>query len=164
MPLQAEKLLGHALEEGATVPRFGKLHRHHPDLRLGGRPHLAPEGFGEELVAEAEPEEGAPGLAHPLSDRGKLGLYPGMLVLLPHVHRAAHADEHVESIEVGNGLAFVELHRLPLDAVFGHEVPEDARVLARDVLEDEYAHVVVSGRGAADPVPLSSDLGGGASL
>ena len=160
VPLQAEKLLGYAFQEGAAASRFGELHRHDANLRLGRRPHLAAKSLSEELVTEAESKEGAPGLAHPFADRRELGRDPGMLVLLPYVHRAAHADEHVEGVEVGDRLAFVKLDRLPLDAVFGHEVPKDSRVLARDVLEYEYAHVVVSGRGAAGPVPLFSELGG----
>ena len=91
-------------------------------------------------MAEADAEERPLELAHPLPDRALLGDQPGILLDIPHIHRPAHDPQRVIGTEVGNRLALVQLDRIPADAVLLQEFPEDARMLDRDVLENQEAH------------------------
>src|SRR5437660_7532099 len=77
---------------------------------------------------------------HPIADRGLLGSEPGINVLLPDVHRAAHHDQQIEIVQLGNDLAFVQLNGAPLIAVFAPELTKKTRVFYRNVLEDQNPH------------------------
>ena len=129
--------LGHAIEDWTGAAGVGQLHVQDPDLGRLRRPDLAAERLREKLMAQAETEERHLPLDDRLADRLALGLEPGVDVVLPHVHRAAHDPERVVAAQIRNQLAFVELDRGPLDAVLAQEVPEHSGMLQRDVLEDE---------------------------
>jgi hypothetical protein len=103
--------------------------------------HPTTEGRTQQLVAEAESEIGLGPILDPFPDRLLFGFQPGMLGLLPDIHRPAHDPKRVIAFEIRDRLALVELDRVPGDAVLGEEVAEDARMLDRDVLEDQKTHV-----------------------
>ena len=63
-----------------------------------------------------------------------------MLVLLPHVLRAAHHHHQVEGIEVRDGLALVKLDGVRAKAVLLKEVAKDTWVLDAGMLENEEVH------------------------
>ena len=107
--------------------------------------HARAERRGQQLHAEADAEERAPGLDR-LADQPLLGAEPGMLGVVAGAHRPAHRQHRVELAPVGQRLALVELDRDRLDPALAHHLREDARVLAGDVLEDEDAHRLGSGR------------------
>ena len=134
MPLQGVLLLGHPVEDrvGATLRR--QLHRQHPDLGRTLRTARAAQGVGQQLMAQAHPQERALELAHPAADRPLLRHQPRVLLHVPHVHRAAHDPHRVVVLQRRDGLALVELDRGPLDAVGPQEVAQPAGMLAVDVL------------------------------
>ena len=63
-----------------------------------------------------------------------------MLVDIPYVHGTAHDPERIVVLERRDGGVLVEGDRVPVDAVGFEEAPEDARMLAVEMLEDEKAH------------------------
>src|SRR5690606_19094854 len=75
-----------------------------------------------------------------LADRLFLGHEPGMLAFLPDIHGPTHHPERVIAVEHGDGLARVELDRVPGNAVGGEEITEYAGMLDREVLKDQEAH------------------------
>src|SRR6185437_16103631 len=88
------------------------------------------------LMPEAHPEERLVVLSHPSADRRLLVPQPGMQILLPDVHRAAHRHEDVEAIKVGDWFAAIKPHDSRREAVCSH-VPEKRSGMAiRGVLED----------------------------
>ena len=91
-------------------------------------------------MAEADPEEGHLAFAHRLHDGRLLRDEPRVHVLVPDVHRAAHDHHRVVTVEGGDLVAFIELHRVPVHPVLGHEVAEDAGMLGFDVLKDQETH------------------------
>ena len=129
----------HTLEQRARLAVGGQLDLEHADLRRRGLADRAAQGVGQELMAEAQPEERQAPVADGLMDRGLLGHEPGMLGLLPDVHGPAHDPEPVVVAQVRDRLARVELHGVPRDPVLGQEVAEDAGMLEVDVLEHEQA-------------------------
>ena len=131
---------GHLLEDrvGAAVGR--QLHSQHPDLGRALRAARPAQRVGQQLVAQAHTQERALQLSHPAADGPLLGHEPGVLVGVPHVHRAAHDPHGVVVLQRRDGLALVELHRGPFDAVGPQEVAQTAGMLAVDVLQDEQAH------------------------
>ena len=86
-------------------------------------------------MTEAEPEIGHLAPGNRFADDLLLRLEPGMSVFLPYVHRTAHDPQGVIGAQIGNRLAFVELDRIPGNAVFGEKFPEYPGMLARNVLE-----------------------------
>ena len=140
MPLQGVAPLGHAREDRVGPALGGELHLQHPDLGRALPPAGAAEGVGQQLMAQAHPEEGALKLAHPAADGLFLRHQPRVLVGVPHIHGAAHHPQGVVVLQVGDGLALIELHRIPLHPVVPQEVPELARVLALDMLKDQKPH------------------------
>src|SRR6185295_17333046 len=102
--------------------------------------HPAAEGGAEQLMPEADAEIRHPPLDHRLADGALLGNQPGMLLLLPDIHRATHHPERVVTRKRRDRLAGVELDGVPRDAIGGEEVAENAGMLDCDVLEDENAH------------------------
>src|SRR5207248_5312594 len=100
-------------------------------------PHLAAEGGAEQLMTQADAEIGHPALDHRLADGALLGAQPGMLVLLPDIHRAAHHPQRIIPGKRRNRLAGIELDGVPRDAICREKVAEDAGMLDGDMLEDE---------------------------
>ena len=84
-----------------------------PTSGLGHRPHPAAERFGEELMAEADSQEGHVALGDRLSNRHLLVGEPGVGILLEDIHRPAHGDQRVVAVEWRDRLALVELDRVP---------------------------------------------------
>ena len=109
----------------------------HAHLGGGHRSHLTAEGVGEQLVTQTDSEVRTVELGHPSADGRFLRGQPGVTVALPHVHRAAHDDEHVEGIEIGHGVALVELDGDEFDATGGEQETQRARMLNGQVLEHE---------------------------
>jgi len=60
-----------------------------------------------------------------------------MLGLLPHIHRSAHSDEHVEPVQRRDVLAPVQLNGGDGKRGGGEHGTERARILVRMVLQDE---------------------------
>src|SRR5436190_2059511 len=77
---------------------------------------------------------------HPTADRGLLGSKPGINVLLPDVHRAAHHDQQIEIVQAGNDLVLIQFDGAPFIAVFAPELTKKTRVFYRNVLEDQNPH------------------------
>src|SRR5690606_1646827 len=59
---------------------------------------------------------------------------------LPDIHGPAHHPESVIAVERGDGLARIELDRVPGDAVGGEEIAENAGMLDGEVLKNQEAH------------------------
>jgi hypothetical protein len=125
--------------EGAFPAVGGELDLEHADLRRRRLADRTAQGVGQELMAEAEPEERQAAVPDGLVDRRLLGHEPGILFFFPNVHRPAHDPEPVVGAQVRDRLALVELHGVPFDSVRGKEVAEDAGMLEVDMLEDQEA-------------------------
>ena len=87
------------------------------DLADGGGTDLAAQRIGQQLMAETDAEKRLVALGDPSADGRLLILQPGEPILLPDVHRSAHDHEDVEAIEVGNGVAAIELDDCRRNAV-----------------------------------------------
>jgi hypothetical protein len=149
VPLEGLDPVGEPRKQRVGAAGLGQLDRGDPDFRLCHPPGHAAERDGEQLMAEADAEIGPLQLGHPAPDRGLLGDEPGVLVLLPHVHRPAHHGEHVETLERRDRLAGVELDGRPLEPALRPEVAERARMLDGEMLEHEDPHAASSRNGAA---------------
>ncbi len=90
-------------------------------------------------MPETDAEERLVVLGDPGADRRLFILQPGELILLPDVHRTAHDHEDVEAIEIGNGIAAVELDDRRRDAVGGEVAGERSGMTVGGMLEDDDA-------------------------
>jgi hypothetical protein len=108
----------------------------HADLGARRRRHGAAQRIGQELMPQADPQERHAALDR-LAHRGLLGHQPGILVLLPDVHVAAHGQEGVVAGKVRNRHAEIEADRLPADAVRVQQAAEDAGIRHGHVLEHQ---------------------------
>ena len=140
VPLQAGLAVGQAGEQGVGPAGGGQLDREDADLGRALRAAGAAERVGQQLVAQADAQERALEVAHPVADRRLLRHQPGMLVDVPDVHRAAHHPELVVAVQRRDRLALVEPDRVPGDAVGGEEAAQHARMLDREMLEHEQPH------------------------
>ena len=110
---------------------LGRIHERHPPA----------EGVGQQLVPEADAEEGPLQFGHPVPDGRLLADEPGVLVLLPDVLGTSHGHHDVEVLERWDRLARIELHRAQRQSGGLQQGPEGARVLVRVVLEHQDAAV-----------------------
>lgn len=88
-------------------------------------------------MTKANAEIGPPQIMNEPADRGLLSDEPGVLGLLPNVHRAAHHDQRVVEIEIGDRLASVELDRVPDNSGFAPEVTEDSGMFDVNMLKHQ---------------------------
>ena len=139
MPLQDARTLRQASEQG--MPLAGRRARdlEHADLRPGCRLDHAAQRIGQQLVAETDAQIRHRPVDHGLADRRLLGDQPGMLGLLPDVHRPAHHPERIEGGEIRDRRAEIEPDRMPGDAVLAQQVAENAGIAGRHVLEHQDA-------------------------
>ena len=113
----------------------------------GSGPGIDPrsERGRQQLHAETDAPVRRP-RAHGVADRTLLLRQPGEGRVVVDGHRTAHRHDRVEPAPVGERITLVELDSVQLDATLVQHVLEDARRLARDVLEDERTHALVPGR------------------
>ena len=109
VPLQAPQDLGEVAEDRVVQALWGQADLHDADLGFFHRPDSPAEGVGQQLVTQADPEVGPVKFGDPVPDGGLLRHQPWMFVLLPHIHRTAHGDEHVEAIQRRDLFALIEL-------------------------------------------------------
>ena len=139
MPLHAALGFCEACIKPMPATGAAQLNVEQIDLADRRRADLAAQRIGQQLVSETDAEERLVALGHPGADRRLLVLQPGEAILLPDVHGPAHDHEDVVAIEIGDGLAAVELDDRWHDAV-GHEMTGDrARMAIGGVLEDDDA-------------------------
>ena len=98
------------------------------------------ERIGEQLVAEADAEEGERALQHRLADDTLLAREPRVRLLVGDVHRAAEHPQCVDAVERRGGLAPVEVHMGARVLVPIERLVEDAGRLDPGVLQNEDAH------------------------
>jgi hypothetical protein len=75
-----------------------------------------------------------------LPDRRHFGEQPGVFFGLPHIHRPAHHQQHVEAVQRGDHAALVQLdgvHAVPLAR---HHCAETPRMFRDRVLKHQNAH------------------------
>ena len=153
VPLQGLEPALDAGEQRVLAALGGELDVADADLRRRHRAHLAAHRLGQELGPETDAEDRHAALADGLADGALLGHQPGIGILLPGIHRAAHDAEDIVAVERRNLLALVKLDRVPGNPVLGEEIPENAGMLDRDVLKDQDAH------GGASSGPERPSLG-----
>jgi hypothetical protein len=130
----------HSGKDGVAAPRRRQLDFADADFGRALRPASASKRIGEQLMAQADAEERALHLSHPLADGCFFSDEPWMLVDVPHVHGPPHHPQRVIFCELGDFFAFVELDRIPCDPVLFQKFAKNSRVLAGKVLEDEKPH------------------------
>ena len=116
MPLQGLEGRRHTLEERIATAGLGQRDIEDADLGLGGLADPAAHCRAQQLVPEADAHERQPALDRG-SDRALLDRQPGMLLLLPHVHRSAHDPQRIVAVERRNPFARIEFDGVPGDAV-----------------------------------------------
>ncbi len=106
--------VGEAREEGVGAALGGQRHGHRAHLPALGAPHhLAPEGVGDQLVAEAHPEDGHPEARGPEDEARGLGD-----PVVGIVDRGRGPGDHHPGEAPGQrqGIALVDLHQLEVHA------------------------------------------------
>ena len=131
---------GNPASRGSLASRLGQFDIENADFRRPLRPACAAERIGQQLMAEANAEKGPLEIAHPMADRALFRHQPGMLLDIPHIHRAAHHPQHVICIKRRDRLAFIEFDGIPGDPVFLEKAAEDAGMFTGNMLEDEKTH------------------------
>ncbi len=127
-----------ARQKSSRAAGFGKRDVEDSDLwGLGGR-DVASKGRGQQLVAQAHPEEGGAAF-HERADKTQLRPEPGVRGLFPHLHGAAHRPHRVVGLRRGKLLAAIQTDRVPLVPPGLEQVPEEPRVTAVHVLENQNA-------------------------
>jgi len=116
--------VSHALEQRVAPALVGKRDREYADLRRPLGSAGPTERVRQQLMSEADPEEGALEFAHETPDRALLLDEPGMLLDIPDIHRSAHHPEHVVGLERRDLCAFIELHGVPGDALRAQPLAE----------------------------------------
>ena len=87
MPLQRLRPGRQLAENRIADPRLGEAHIADADFGRPLRPARTAERIGEELMAKAHAQIGAPQFSDPVPDGAFFGRQPGMLLDIPHVHR-----------------------------------------------------------------------------
>ena len=128
---------GNVPATGSAMPSVVRWISFDTDLGDGHWLDRPPERVGQELMAQAYTEARPSELAHPVRDGRLLLDQPGVFVLLPDVLGSAHHEQHVEGLEVGNGLARIELDGVQSEAGVFEEGTERAGVFVGMVLKDE---------------------------
>jgi hypothetical protein len=67
--------------------------------------YFAAEGFGKQLVPQADAEIRAPECPEPGGDRRLFRHEPGVAIFLPDVHRPAHGNEEIEAGKIGDSVS-----------------------------------------------------------
>ena len=139
VPLQAPGDRRQAGEQRVAHALGGELDLEDADLGRGPGRDPPAERVGQELMAQADAEEGHPP-RDGLADGRLLRPKPRVPVLLPDIHGPAHDPERVVAVQGRYRRAGVELDRVPAHPVGGQEVPEGAGMLDRDMLKDQDSH------------------------
>ena len=137
MPLQEAAARRQAREQRMAPP--GVVQRDLEDADLGHRrrPHLAAQRIRQQLVAEADAEVGQGARQHRLADRRLLGAQPGVLRLLPDVHRRRPSPAARRSRRDPGSPRPRRARPHPRDAVGTQQLAEDAGMAHAHVLQDE---------------------------
>src|SRR5437868_6479177 len=88
VPLENRECGRHSFKQRCRTAGIGELDLEHTDLRLGHQPYLSTECISQQLVSQTDAEEGCFSLPYPLSNGGFFEGEPGILILLPDIHRA----------------------------------------------------------------------------
>ena len=86
------------------------------------------------MMPQAKPQIRHLTVDNGLSNDRFLGLEPGMLILLPDIHRPAHDPQRFIAIEAWQALAFIKLNRVPAVPVTGQEITKNTGMLEPRVL------------------------------
>lgn len=142
VPLKGHEGAGEVVKEGAAAAPGGELDGVPADFAVAVAFDAGAEDVGKELGAEADAEHGF-FLLDGMADELAFAEEPGVGVVFIDVHEAAHDDEHVEAVEVGEGFVFVEAGAgEDVALVFGPE-PDVGGIFKRDVLKAVNANLCV---------------------
>src|SRR5258706_13269142 len=124
VPLQGPGGVSHTLEQRVAPALAGKRDREYADLRRLLGSAGSTERVRQQLMSEADAEEGALEFAHETPDRALLLDNQRMLIDVRYIDSAAHHPKHVVALERRDPPALVELDGVPGDALRAQPLTE----------------------------------------
>jgi len=92
------------------------------------------------LMPKANTEKRPSEIPYPMPDCRLLRSKPRVDIVLPDIHWPAHCDQQIEIIQVRNWLAGIQFDGAPLVTVRSPKLAKRARMLHRNMLENQNPH------------------------